>query len=134
MCDSSEKIKQNPNSLKSVADLIFNYLYNLIYKPSAASLDIESLPPDFQETARGLVFLGTSITETREFGKELAIGNLNCQPPPPTNEIASTLKMLHSSLKHLTWQTQQVAKGDYNQRVDFMGDFAASFNNMIEQL
>jgi len=134
MSDSSGKMEQSPDPFKPVADTIFNFLYDIIYKPSAASLDIESLPLSFQEVGKGLVFLGSSITETRYFGKELAIGNLNCKPPPPTNEIASTLKMLHSSLKHLTWQTQQVAKGDYNQRVDFMGDFAVAFNNMIEQL
>lgn len=37
--------------------------------------------------------------------------------------LASQLKNLQASLKHLTWQTQQIAKGDFSQKVDFMGDF-----------
>jgi two-component system, sensor histidine kinase and response regulator len=35
---------------------------------------------------------------------------------------------------HLTWQTQQIADGDYNQKVDFMGDFSIAFNKMTSQL
>ena len=42
--------------------------------------------------------------------------------------------MLHSRLLHLTWQAEQVAKGDYRQRVDFMGDFSEAFNAMIAAL
>ena len=64
----------------------------------------------------------------------MSVGNFDCALPSPDNEIAASLKSLHASLKHLTWQAQQVAKGDYNQRVDFMGDFSIAFNNMIEQL
>ena len=134
MCNTSKNLKHEPDPFKPVADAIYDYLYNLIYKPSDASLDVEKLPPAFQETGKGLLFLGNSTIETRNFAKELAVGNLDSTPPPPTNEIASSLKMLHSSLKHLTWQTQQVAKGDYRQRVDFMGDFSVAFNNMIQQL
>jgi PAS domain S-box-containing protein len=37
-------------------------------------------------------------------------------------------------LQHLTWQTQQVAKGDYRQRVEFMGNFSMAFNTMVQQL
>lgn len=44
------------------------------------------------------------------------------------------LKELRSNLVHLTWQTRQVAKGDYGQRVDFLGEFADSFNTMVSQL
>jgi diguanylate cyclase (GGDEF)-like protein len=44
---------------------------------------------------------------------------------------AGALKALHASLCHLAWQTQRVASGDLSQRVDFMGDFAESFNAMV---
>jgi len=50
------------------------------------------------------------------------------------NFLASPFKELHSRLFHLTWQAQQVAKGDYSQRVDFMGDFSEAFNTMIISL
>jgi len=118
----------------SIADILFGYLYNIIYNPATASLDVEELPESCRKFGRGLQFFCNSVTEMRTLAKELAVGNLNCALPQPSNEIASSLKMLHSSLKHLTWQTQQVAKGDYNQRINFMGDFSSAFNNMIEQL
>jgi diguanylate cyclase (GGDEF)-like protein len=59
---------------------------------------------------------------------------LNAPFPPPENELAAPLKSLYSSLKHLTWQSTQVAKGDYSQHVDFMGEFSDAFNSMIKQL
>lgn len=37
-------------------------------------------------------------------------------------------------MRHLTWQTQQVAAGDLDQRVDFLGDFSVAFNQMIQGL
>ena len=119
---------------KNISDYIFGYLENIIYKPQAPRPGIESLPESFRETGMGLQYLDSLVLEAKTFAKELALGNLNQPLPSPENEIASSLKMLHSSLKHLTWQTQQVAKGDYSQRVSFMGDFSAAFNNMIEQL
>ena len=119
---------------ESVAEKLFSYLHDLIYRPSAASLDISDLPKEFHEFAKGLQYFGNMVSETRDFAKELSKGNLDCTPPSSANEISSSLKMLHSSLRHLSWQTQQVAKGDYNQRISFMGDFSNAFNNMIEQL
>ena len=134
MDESRENLTQESDLLKSAADKLLAYLRDIIYKPRAASLDIESLPEEFGDFGRALVYLGSNISEMRSFARELAVGNLNSPLPPPNNEIVSSLKMLHASLRHLTWQTQQVAKGDYNQRVNFMGDFSTAFNNMIEQL
>jgi hypothetical protein len=51
-----------------------------------------------------------------------------------TNYLSSPFKELHSHLMHLTWQTKQVAAGDYSQRVDFMGEFSDAFNHMIASL
>jgi signal transduction histidine kinase/DNA-binding response OmpR family regulator len=63
----------------------------------------------------------------------LAKGNLNVRMPK-NNFLASPFKQLHSSLNHLTWQTQQIANGDFNQQVDFMGDFSIAFNTMTNAL
>ena len=41
---------------------------------------------------------------------------------------------MHANLRHLTWTTQQIAKGDFNLEVDFMGDFSVAFNSMTQQL
>ncbi|MDR1164135.1 MAG: diguanylate cyclase [Candidatus Accumulibacter sp.] len=113
---------------------MFNYLGDVIYKPDRAKLDLEQLPEEFRELGEGLQYFAECLIETRNLAKALAKGDLNGKLPSPNNEIAAPLKSLHSSLKHLTWQSQQVAKGDYQQRVNFMGDFATAFNTMIEQL
>jgi adenylate cyclase len=48
--------------------------------------------------------------------------------------VIHSFKALHSNLKHLTWKTQQIAAGDLEQKVDFMGDFSTAFNTMTQQL
>jgi len=50
------------------------------------------------------------------------------------NVFAAALKTLQANLRHLTWQVEQVAQGDFTQRVDFMGEFSFSFNSMVQQL
>ncbi|MDR1966293.1 MAG: diguanylate cyclase [Synergistaceae bacterium] len=114
--------------------VLFNYVRDLIYNPSHASLDLDRLPENFKTFGKGLLYLGECLMEAMAMAKSLSKGDLNCKTPSRGNEIAAPLKALHATLKHLTWQTQQVAKGDYKQRVSFMGEFADSFNEMIEQL
>lgn len=48
--------------------------------------------------------------------------------------VLENLKVLQANLRHLSWQTQKIAEGDFSQRVDFMGDFSKSFNKMIFKL
>ena len=54
--------------------------------------------------------------------------------PSRENYLAAPFKELHSRLRELTWQAQQIARGDYSQRVDYMGDFSEAFNSMVELL
>jgi diguanylate cyclase (GGDEF)-like protein len=44
------------------------------------------------------------------------------------------LKNLDAALRHLTYQTQRVAAGDFTQRVDFMGEFSEAYNSMVVAL
>lgn len=113
---------------------LFKYLHSIIYSPSTARLDLSRIDDEHQLLAKGLMTLSGFINEQRDFSNALAGGDLGVDPPSRDNELAAPLKMLHANLRHLTWQTQQVAKGDYNQNVDFMGDFATAFNAMIHQL
>jgi len=71
--------------------------------------------------------------ESQRFLEMLAQGNLDCDPPP-RNLLLSPFKQLHSNLRHLVWQTQQVATGDLSQQVDFLGTFSDAFNSMIAAL
>jgi diguanylate cyclase (GGDEF)-like protein len=74
-----------------------------------------------------------SLVEAQAFFMALADGNLD-QDPPPHNQLIAPFKRLHSHLRHLTWQTQQIAAGDLNQRVEFLGEFSVAFNAMIDAL
>lgn len=86
--------------------------------------------------------LGESVNQLIEFIHEihqcinpLARGELHSTIHlQRTNVLASPFKELHSRLLHLTWQAGRVAQGDYNQRVDFMGDFSEAFNSMVQSL
>ena len=120
--------------MNQVAELLFGYLQDVIYEPENANLDVEKLPEDFQELGRGFVYFAQCVMEAEELARALAKGDLAGKLPSQGNEIAAPLKSLHASLKHLTWQTQQVAKGDFQQRVGFMGDFSEAFNSMAQQL
>jgi two-component system, sensor histidine kinase and response regulator len=77
--------------------------------------------------------LRTQLGEVKESIVPLSQGRLDVDLPRG-NFLASPFKQLQSSLSHLTWQTRQIAQGDFNQRVDFMGDFSRSFNAMVEAL
>jgi len=116
------------------SELLFTYLRNIFNFTPQAPLDLEMLDGDFVMLGKGLLFFEKCFSEFNEFAQSLGRGDLNVPLPPSVNEMAGPLKSLHASLKHLTWQSQQVAKGDYKQRVDFMGEFAESFNTMVDQL
>ena len=69
----------------------------------------------------------------REFSIALADGRVDFEVPPRMH-LLDPLKSLQASLKHLTWQTQEVAAGDYDQRADFLGEFSVAFNRMARAL
>ncbi len=119
---------------KSAAETLFNYLRDVLYDPDHAALNIDDFEEECRMLAEGMQYFANCIQEQRELARALSKGNLSVKLPPPTNELAAPLKALHASLKHLTWQATQVAKGDYQQRLDFMGEFADSFNTMTKQL
>jgi hypothetical protein len=90
---------------------------------------------DERRLAQLLNELFAYLREVQEFILPLAQGNLDrVQTPRPRNFLGSPFKELHSRLLHLTWQANQVAQGDYSQRIDFMGDFSDAFNCMISSL
>lgn len=117
-----------------VQDLLFEYVKDTLYRPKKAELNVESLPPEFQNLGAGLVQLKAWLDEGRIFAKELSKGNIDVSAPDGNNVIAAELKALQASLLHLTWQTAQIAKGDYSQKVDFMGAFSTAFNTLTAQL
>ena len=116
------------------AELLFEYLRDIIYMPQKAGLDLAKLDEEHHELAQGLAFLAQCLAECRDFETEIVKGNLNAKPPPPSNPLAGPVKSLHAALRHMTWQANQVALGDYGQRMDYLGEFADAFNTMTLQL
>jgi len=82
-----------------------------------------------EELAQLLGYLG----EISRFARSMADGDLSAKLLV-RGSLAGALKGLHANLRHLTWQTQEVAAGDFTQRVDFLGDFSIAFNRMVEAL
>jgi len=119
--------------MNPTAEVLVDYLGDLLYTPDKARLDVDALPKDFCDLGRGLLVFQEMLTEVRTFAAALGRGNLVMEPPAK-NELAAPLKSLHANLRHLVWQAKQVSAGDYHQRVDFLGEFADAFNTMIRQL
>lgn len=92
----------------------------------------EKLPEHLKRIA-GLPELYSELLLIRKFLLAVAGGDLSTELKIK-GYLGGALKTLQSHLKHLTWQTQMIAGGDFTQRVDFMGDFSVAFNSMVERL
>lgn len=104
----------------------------LMNKPITS--EIKTQCPELQELQEAMEYMAGCLNESNVFLQNLCAGRLDVEPPGRHNFIAGQLKELHSILKHMTWQTAQVANGDYSQQVRFLGEFSESFNIMISQL
>jgi len=97
------------------------------------------LPKDYpdNEIKQAVNYINKFINEYNSAADSihaLSKGELDLELPKGKMLILQTVKHLHASLRHLTWTTQQIAEGDFNHEVDFMGDFSAAFNSMTLQL
>ncbi len=91
------------------------------------------LSPELQAFAEVFDRLLEQLAAMQRLAVSLANGDLSHEPPP-RQHLLDPLKQLQGNLRHLTWQAEQIAAGDLDQRVDFLGDFSAAFNQMIEGL
>lgn len=89
--------------------------------------------PELSQLADFIARLTDSLRESQEFITMLSQGGLDVAAPSRNNLIAP-VKQLQANLRHLTWQTQQIAAGDLNQKVDFPGEFSVAFNSLTEAL
>lgn len=85
---------------------------------------------ELNELKEKIVTLGEKYSEGYDFILELSKGNLDTRPPTQ-NLFTNPYKQLHAELRHLTWQIKQIAEGDYEQHVSFLGDFSGAINKMI---
>lgn len=71
--------------------------------------------------------------EITNFVEAIIAGNLEAKFDYK-GPIAGALKTLQANLKHLAWQADEVANGDFSQRIDSLGIISFSFNQMIDNL
>lgn len=116
---------------------LLEYLKAIMFNPNDVPLaepDLNTPDPALYQLGESLIHLAKSIECFKSYANELSIGNLSVEFPPRENLFCGPLKNLHANLNHLTWQAQQIAAGDYSQKIDYLGDFSISFNQMITQL
>lgn len=117
-------------------DIITKALNDTLKGNRASSILIPNNLPD-NELRQLMEYFNQFIyeyDEMQDFIYSISRGELEYEPPKGKMKILQSFKSLQASLKHLTWKTQQISNGDFNQKVDFMGDFSAAFNKMTEQL
>lgn len=108
-------------------------IHRVLTALSASPLRPTGLTAELQTFAEQFDRLLDALAVLRRFSIALGNGDLT-QEAPPGLHLLDPLKQLHSSLRHLTWQTQRVAAGDLDQQVDFLGEFSKAFNQMIAVL
>ncbi len=102
------------------------FLQQALYSPS---------PPDRlpDGTDQQIVDLYEDLISIRRFIKNMNEGNLSASLSIK-GYLGGLLKAQQANLRHMTWQTQRIAKGDFDQHLDFLGDFSTAFNKMTLQL
>ncbi|MDF9408697.1 PAS domain S-box protein [Pelotomaculum isophthalicicum JI] len=95
-------------------------------------VSVNTLPADLKSHPE-FVNLYEKLAAIRGFISALANGDLS-QGMRVKGFLSGGLRTLQANLRHLTWQTQMIASGDFTQRVDFMGDFSVAFNSLTKVL
>ncbi len=107
---------------------VLEYFYSLLFDPAPPG----DVPPSLAsykhggEMARLLLELRSAL--------QLASGGDFSWKIAGRGFVSGTLKALQAHLGHIAWMTQRVASGDLDQRMDFLGQLADSFNAMTERL
>ncbi len=121
---------------EALIDKVTAALYHLRTGKVPQPIPIPDDLPD-NEMHQLLVYLNRLLAEFSPFAQameEIAQGELDTRPVFGRMSVVQSFKALQSNLRHLTWKTQQIAAGDLEQTVDFMGDFSTAFNRMTQQL
>jgi sigma-B regulation protein RsbU (phosphoserine phosphatase) len=117
-------------------DQITERFYRILRGEKPTLIPLPSDAPE-NEYSQVVSYINRFIEEYNEFAEfmySLSRGELEYTPPIGKMRVLQSFKSLQASLRHLTWKTQQIAGGDFSQRVDFMGDFSVAFNSMTQQL
>lgn len=112
---------------------ICSYLDAICLNPTMDTPAIHITNPMAKNVFEKVYQIHSYLHEVYQVSTQLANGDLQFAIHKE-NLYAGALKDLQASLKHLVWQVGRVAEGDYNIKLDFLGDFTDSFEKMIYQL
>jgi PAS domain S-box-containing protein len=124
------------NNQISLVNEVINAIANgdlISLEKHANQLKSTEIDPEYQELVQSTLQLAEKHQQATRFISDLASGNLSTEPPRH-NRYIDSFKELHSNLRHLVWQVEQIAAGDYNQQIAFSGDFTKSFLAMTNAL
>lgn len=117
-------------------DKVTEVFYNLLKGKTTAAIQLPVDYPDneFKQLTGYVNRFLAEYQAASHFAQDISQGKVDGELPRGRSGILQSMKSLQASLRHLTWTTQQIAKGDFSHRVNFMGAFSDAFNLMTDQL
>lgn len=126
----------NNNKYRELIVIINNIFNDLLLGKEITLINLDSNDKLIKDCINYINNFIIQYKEGVEFSFSIANGDLNYETSTKNSSFAiiNALKGLQSTLKHLTWKTQQIANGDFDQKINFIGEFSSAFNKMTEQL
>jgi diguanylate cyclase (GGDEF)-like protein/PAS domain S-box-containing protein len=123
-----------PAAFSSCVDAVRGLLEDMLAARPLSPLPENECHPDALPLVQAANRMVGHVNEIAGFLLPLAKGELSVPAPSPDNHMAAPFRELHARLNQLTWQAHEIARGDYSQRIDFLGEFSEAFNQMVELL
>jgi diguanylate cyclase (GGDEF)-like protein len=112
-----------PRKKKPDPDEILKLVSEMMLSPKFPAI------PEELEGNEGFVAIAGYVRAFRDSTYSFAHGDLSCELRG-RGFLIGCFKELQANLRHLTWFAKRVASGDYDQQIEFMGDFSEYFNKM----
>jgi diguanylate cyclase (GGDEF)-like protein/PAS domain S-box-containing protein len=119
-----------PRDLEAYLTALTSLIDDLLQVRDVRPIPAGPFPPEAHALAEAVDRLREQFDEIIAFIAPLARGELSAPAPSTDNRLARPLVEMHQRLRRLARQTQEIARGDYSRRLDFMGELSTAFNAM----